>query len=32
MEPALILILGGVVAFVVLSIALPMFDMMGMVG
>jgi len=32
MEPALILILGGVVAFVVLSIALPMFDMMGMVS
>lgn len=32
MEPAMILILGGVVAFVVLSIALPMFDMMGMVS
>jgi type IV pilus assembly protein PilC len=32
MEPALILVLGAVVAFVVLSIALPMFDMMGMVN
>jgi len=32
LEPAMILILGSVVAFVVLSIALPMFDMMGMVG
>jgi type IV pilus assembly protein PilC len=30
MEPAMIVVLGGVVAFVVLSIALPMFDMMGM--
>jgi len=32
MEPALILVLAGVVIFVVLAIALPMFDMMGMIG
>jgi len=32
LEPAMILVLGGVVAFVVLSIVLPMFDMMGMIG
>lgn len=32
MEPALILVLGAVVIFVVLAIALPMFDMMGMIG
>lgn len=32
MEPALILVLGVVVIFVVLSIALPMFDMMGVIS
>lgn len=32
MEPALILVLGIIVAFVVLSIALPMFEMMGMIS
>lgn len=32
MEPAMILILGGVVAFVVISIVMPMFGMMGMMG
>ena len=31
-EPAIIIILGGVVAFIVLSILLPMFDMMDFVG
>jgi len=32
MEPALILLLAGIVMFVVLSIVLPMFDMMGMIS
>jgi len=32
MEPAMILVLAGIVMFVVISIVLPMFDMMGMIG
>ena len=32
MEPAMILALAGIVMFVVISIVLPMFDMMGMMG
>ncbi|MGB8453806.1 MAG: type II secretion system F family protein [Anaerocolumna sp.] len=32
MEPAIIVVLGGVVGFIVLSIALPMFDMMQLAG
>ncbi len=32
MEPAIIVVLGGVVGFIVLSIALPMFDMMNLAG
>ncbi len=32
MEPAIIVVLGGVVGFIVMSIALPMFDMMNMAG
>lgn len=32
MEPAIIVVLGGIVAFIVLSIALPMFDMVNLAG
>ncbi len=32
MEPAIIVVLGGVVGFIVMSIALPMFDMMNLAG
>ena len=32
LEPAAIILLGGIVAFVVLSIAMPMFEMMNIVG
>lgn len=32
MEPAIIVVLGGIVAFIVLSIALPMFDMVNIAG
>jgi type IV pilus assembly protein PilC len=28
LEPAIIVLLGGIIAFIVLSIMLPMFDMM----
>jgi len=31
-EPAVIIILGGIVAFIVLSIILPIFDMMSLIG
>jgi type IV pilus assembly protein PilC len=32
MEPLIIVVLGGIVAFIVLSIALPMFDMVNLAG
>jgi type IV pilus assembly protein PilC len=32
MEPVIIIFLGGIVAFIVLSIAMPMFDMMSLVS
>ena len=32
MEPMIIVVLGGIVAFIVLSIALPMFDMVNLAG
>jgi len=32
LEPMVIVLLGGVVAFIVLSIALPMFEMTGFIG
>jgi len=32
MEPAIIVVLGGIVAFIVLSIALPMFEMVNLAG
>ncbi len=31
-EPAVIVVLGGIVAFIVLSIILPIFDMMSLIG
>jgi type IV pilus assembly protein PilC len=32
MEPAMIVVLGGVVGFIVLAMVLPMFDMLSLVG
>jgi type IV pilus assembly protein PilC len=32
MEPVIIIFIGGIVAFIVLSIAMPMFDMMSLVS
>jgi len=32
LEPMVIVLLGGIVAFIVLSIALPMFEMMSFMG